>query len=792
MISEESVARAVTELMSSIPVINDLNSIQQIAEIAEKSIQNILGLDGIMLCFNGFHSGSVSQSLCNSCSIKNQVTGKEFFECPLTANEKLRLIPVETREVFFGYLVIPENAVKRSISFNKPLLDYLMLLSLFLEKLKRNEKLADLEKTIAGEIAERKERENILNESVQKFSSLFEHMAEGMALHQLVYDKQEIVTDYRIIDVNPAFEKILGLRADDARGSLATSLYKVDQAPFLDIYTKVAQTGEPTVLESYFPPMDRFFEISVFSPRVDFFATLFLDVTERKRALDDLKKSEEKYREIFENVEDIFYQSDLNGTILEISLSVTRHTGYTREELIGKNAAVFYLNENDREVFLKELKAKGRVNDFEIILKTKNGEPTYTSASSRIVFDSSGKPVGIDGVLRNFTRRKIAEQELIIAKEKAEESERLKSAFLANMSHEIRTPMNNILGFTELLDDDTLGREDRKKFLSIINSSSHQLLTVINDIIDISKIESNQLTIYNTTFNVNHLLDGLLISSEREKHRLGKDKIGLILDKALKDEDSYIVCDDVRLAQVLNNLLGNALKFTTSGYIKFGYRLENSNFLFFVEDTGKGIARDKQEVIFQRFRQEEELYSRQYGGTGLGLSISKGLVDLLGGSIWLESSEKQGTKFFFTIPGSRLITKKIPAEETGIPKRRLDFSGKTLLIAEDILENYNYMEILLKRTGAKVLHAEDGKQAITICRSRPEIDLILMDIQMPGMNGIEATREIRKFNTKVSIIGLTAYAYIEDKVHCIDAGCNDFLSKPIEREKLMDLLLRYL
>jgi CheY-like chemotaxis protein/two-component sensor histidine kinase len=315
---------------------------------------------------------------------------------------------------------------------------------------------------------------------------------------------------------------------------------------------------------------------------------------------------------------------------------------------------------------------------------------------------------------------------------------------------------------------------------------------VINDIIDISKIESNQLTIYNTTFNVNHLLDGLLISSEREKHRLGKDKIGLILDKALKDEDSYIVCDDVRLAQVLNNLLGNALKFTTSGYIKFGYRLENSNFLFFVEDTGKGIARDKQEVIFQRFRQEEELYSRQYGGTGLGLSISKGLVDLLGGSIWLESSEKQGTKFFFTIPGSRLITKKIPAEETGIPKRRLDFSGKTLLIAEDILENYNYMEILLKRTGAKVLHAEDGKQAITICRSRPEIDLILMDIQMPGMNGIEATREIRKFNTKVSIIGLTAYAYIEDKVHCIDAGCNDFLSKPIEREKLMDLLLRYL
>ena len=630
--------------------------------------------------------------------------------------------------------------------------------------------------------------ENALVENEARFRSLFDNMAEGMSLHQLVYDETGNAVDYRIIDVNPAFEKILGIKAENARDTLATVLYGVNNAPFLEVYCKVAQTGERHIFETYFPPMERYFEISAFSPKKDFFATVFLDVTDRKRALEDLTKSEEKYREIFENVEDIFYQSDLEGNIREISPSVERHAGYTREELMGKNATIFYQEQKDREQFLNELKKNGRVNDFEMILRSKSGEFIHTSASSRLVFDQSGKAVGIDGALRNISRRKKAELEMIIAKERAEESERLKTAFLANMSHEIRTPMNSILGFTELLDDESLSPEDRKQFISIISSNSRQLLTVINDIIDISKIESNLLTISRTTFNLNHLLDNLLVSFQHEKTRLGKHQIELLSEKSLGDEHCYVLTDDVRLRQILNNLIGNALKFTTSGHVKFGYMLEENHFLFFVEDTGKGISKTKQEIVFHRFRQEEESYTRQFGGTGLGLSISKGLVELLGGTIWFNSPEGKGTTFYFTLPGSIISTQKLPDPDQKNIIPVIDFSGKTFLVAEDVRENFNYIDIILRRTGAAVLYAENGEQAVNICRSRLDINVILMDIQMPVKNGFEATREIRVFNKTIRIIGLTAYSYAEDKIRCLEAGCNDFISKPIERDKLLSVL----
>lgn len=389
-------------------------------------------------------------------------------------------------------------------------------------------------------------------------------------------------------------------------------------------------------------------------------------------------------------------------------------------------------------------------------------------------------------------QRKKAEQAVIAAKEKAEESDRLKTAFLANMSHEIRTPMNGILGFAELLDDDTLTQESRREFISIISSSSKQLLTVINDIIDISKIESGQLVISNVRFNLNELLHKVLMTFENVKTNAGKSQLNLLLEKGFSDRDSNITCDDVRLSQVLNNLLGNALKFTSSGFIKCGYRHENGNLLFYVEDTGKGIPEDKQQFIFERFRQVEESNTRQFGGTGLGLSISKGLVELMGGTLWVNSDKNKGSTFYFTLPGNVMATAQVPVQMQQIPKPEGRFNGLTILIAEDILSNFNLLQIMLQKTGATLLYAEDGAQAVKICRDHDDIDLVLMDIQMPEMNGFEATREIRKFLPDLPIIALTAYAFEEDKIRVLDAGCNDFIAKPIDKEGLISKLSEFL
>lgn len=388
--------------------------------------------------------------------------------------------------------------------------------------------------------------------------------------------------------------------------------------------------------------------------------------------------------------------------------------------------------------------------------------------------------------------RKKAEEAIKAARIKAEESDRLKTAFLANMSHEIRTPMNGILGFAELLDDDTLTQERRREFISIISSSSKQLLTVINDIIDISKIESSQLIISNVRFNLNELMHKVLITFENVKKNAGKAQLKLMLEEGFCDRDSNVICDDVRLSQVLFNLLGNALKFTSAGFVKFGYRHENGMLLFFVQDSGKGIPEDKQRFIFERFRQVEESNTRQFGGTGLGLSISKGLVELMGGTLWVTSGENRGSTFYFTLPENILTFAEVPVVAQQLPKPMRGFNGSTILVAEDVISNFNMIQIMLQKADVTLLYAEDGQQAVQLCRDHNQIDLVLMDIQMPEMNGYEATREIRKFRPDLPIVALTAYAFEEDKLRVLKAGCNDFLTKPIDKTGLFTKLSEFL
>ena len=391
-----------------------------------------------------------------------------------------------------------------------------------------------------------------------------------------------------------------------------------------------------------------------------------------------------------------------------------------------------------------------------------------------------------DNALENIEIR------LKLAKDQAIESDRLKTSFLANMSHEIRTPMNGIIGFSQLLEDEELSPERRKTFIDVIHSSTNQLLAVINDVIDFSKIESGQLSINSVTINLHQLLKNLLVTYENERKLKNKFDIELKFEESFLPEESNIEGDFIRLRQILGNLLGNAIKFTNAGTIEFGYFLQESFIIFYVKDTGKGIAKDKLRVIFERFRQEEESPTRRFGGTGLGLSISKGLVELMGGKMWVESDEGKGSCFYFSIPYISTVNSLLNNSSEKNSINDLDLTGKVMLVAEDVDLNIEYIKELLDETGVEILPAKDGQEAIDIFNSTTKIDIILMDIQMPILNGYEAVQEIRKKNSTIPIIAQTAYAFAEDKQKCFDAGCNDYLRKPFLKKELFEKIAKFI
>lgn len=377
----------------------------------------------------------------------------------------------------------------------------------------------------------------------------------------------------------------------------------------------------------------------------------------RKKARAALKKSEEKYRKIFENVQDVFYQTDNQGLITEISPSVYRVSGFTREDLIGIPASQIYSNPMDRDTLVELIVRQGEVWDYEIQMKTKNGVLKYASANAHFIFDGKNNPIGIEGSLRDITDRKKAEEELIAAKEKAEESDRLKTAFLHNISHEIRTPMNSIVGFSELINDPDLLPEIRQEYTDIIVRSSNHLLSIINDLVVIATIEAGQEKISEKEIHLNSVLKLIYQQFLPDAH---KKNISFKIESLLPDSEAYILSDETKLIQIISNLVGNAMKFTKTGSINFGYKIDNTLknnkiLKFFIEDSGIGIPDDMQKEIFERFRQVESATTRHNGGSGLGLSISKAYVELLGGKIWLKSEFGKGTSFYFTIPFKRAL-----------------------------------------------------------------------------------------------------------------------------------------
>lgn len=391
---------------------------------------------------------------------------------------------------------------------------------------------------------------------------------------------------------------------------------------------------------------------------------------------------------------------------------------------------------------------------------------------------------------RRLLRRE--HENLVLAKRKAEESDHLKTSFLSNMSHEIRTPMNAILGFSNLLSHPEIGICEKEEFVNLIKINGKNLLTLVEDIIDISKLDSGQLQIKNSPCKLHELMTEIFDSFHEDIKRRGLFNLKLYLKEGVSDENILILTDGYRLKQILINLISNAVKFTERGFVEFGYNQIEDQFLqFYVKDTGIGLPHGKENEIFERFSKFNNDKQRLYGGTGIGLSIAKNLVNLLGGDIWVESEAMSGTTFYFTLPYHRLINQK-PIEDTKHETiNEFNWEGKTFLVAEDEEDNFRYIEVALALSNASLIWAKDGQEAVDVFRKVNNIDLVLMDIKMPLMDGYTATREIKTINKKVPVIAQTAYALSEEKEKSKEAGCDDYIAKPIGYENLLTTINKY-
>ncbi len=392
-------------------------------------------------------------------------------------------------------------------------------------------------------------------------------------------------------------------------------------------------------------------------------------------------------------------------------------------------------------------------------------------------------------------------RELKFAKEKAEESDRLKTAFLENISHEIRTPMNAILGFASLLSSRDISETEQEKYINRINKNCRLLLQLIDDILDMSAIQADQMEILKNEFSVNEALQEIYNEVANEHKELRIENVKLELIKNEDDHNFTVYTDPIRFKQVVKNLLGNSTKYTEKGYIRFGYiplfdsdyDNEPSMLQFYVEDTGIGIPAEKSEFIFEWFNKIEDDPSKLYRGAGLGLFISKQLVQLMGGKIWFNSKPKEGSTFYFTLPyfdTTEVKPSKVrkQVKDKKIAKESYDWRNIIVLIVEDEQNNFIYLNEIVKRTGAKVMEARNGEQAVKLVEENSTISVVLMDLMMPGMDGYTATQKIKEIRSNLPIIAQTAYTNAREKEKSLEAGCDGYISKPYNPPELLQLI----
>lgn len=513
----------------------------------------------------------------------------------------------------------------------------------------------------------------------------------------------------------------------------------------------------------------------------------------KERELENIKAnqalaySEGKFKEMTDMLPISVYETDDRGVFTYVNSAWRRQFGYTGEDLKRgvRIDQILFMDDQEDLFSLKQVRNK----EVTGIRKSKSQFSALFFKNPRCIGNDL---LGFRGIIIDNTEIRQTMEELKAQKLKAEESDRLKTAFLTNMSHEIRTPMNSIIGFSHLLSSPGITNETRDGYVNHIQESGEILLKLINDILDLAKIEAGEISLNLENCNIDKLLDDLH-SSFCESIPPEKKLLQIRLVKDLPGEELVVQTDPLRMRQILTNLISNALKFTHEGHVEFGYIIDNTRQIqYYVKDTGIGIPKDKVDVIFDRFRQIEDSLTREHGGTGLGLSITRNLVDLLGGRIQIESEQNKGTTFRIIMPLLRDKSVQLKEIMQDLSEDSYQWKASQLLLVEDTRVNYLYIKEVLKDTGMHIVWAKNGQEAIEFCRKMKELDIVLMDIQMPVMNGFDATRAIKSFRPALPVIAQTAYAMTEERTKCMAAGCDDYLAKPILPAELKASICRLL
>ena len=664
----------------------------------------------------------------------------------------------------------------------------------------------------------------------QNYQSLFSQMLDGFAQHEIVLDEQGRPADYRFLAVNPAFERMTGLKAHAVVGKTVLEVMPSTEPQWIQTYGNVALTGQPAFFESYSGAIGKWFQVTAFQPAPRQFACIFSDVTDRKRAEAELSDKTAYLENLiaYANAPIIVWDPDCR--IARFNQAFERITGRTAAEVVGQHIGLLFPVSSKAQSLdhIHRATAGARWETVEIEILHVDGSVRTLLWNSANVLKPDGSAIAATIAQgQDITDRKRAEAELRESNlhleqamsranqmaMQAEAANVAKSEFLANMSHEIRTPMNGIIGMTALLLDMPL-TSDQRRCAEIVRSSGESLMTILNDILDYSKIEAGKLAIESVDFDLAQLLDDLAkVFSMRARHK--QLAFSCTADPSVP---ARVRGDPTRLRQILFNLAGNAVKFTDRGEISI--RVESIPpsaaatlpiFLRFnVADTGIGIPKDKQELLFGKFMQADASTTRKYGGTGLGLAISKQLAELMGGEIGFASAEGTGSEFWVSIPfeKSESASPSSNIEAADLPTERFNRTVR-ILVAEDNLINQEVILGMLEQFGLRADVAENGQKALDAL-ARAHYDLVLMDVQMPIMNGFETTKIIRAAerdadnapppssaapppnpHSPLPIIAMTAHAMDGDREICLEAGMSDYLAKPLTPPSLLTILNRW-
>nr|WP_321410111.1 PAS domain S-box protein [uncultured Carboxylicivirga sp.] len=622
----------------------------------------------------------------------------------------------------------------------------------------------------------------------------------------------EINIDGDIVDCNRSTLKMLGCKKEDIIG---VKVYDPTLSPEFQSNGKRSDEFAKERIKELIKGEDQSFEwihlkkdLSELPIEVTLFGldntegkNLFVtwkDLTDLRQKEKSLLESEERFRTLFTKATDpiILHAPDINSRITHCNEAAYKLLGYNSEEgLVGKTVldispriqvgdedAIKYVEKN-----LKECVANGQSRFEALHIRKDNTTIWLDVILTKINFQ---KETYIHSQWRDITEIKKYEKDLIEAKEKAEKANRLKSEFLQNMSHEIRTPMNGIVGFSELIASETTAEGKQGFYAKVIKNSSMQLLKIIDDILEISTLETKQVSLNVEEFCLNDFIWQIFsIYDLRSNER----KIPIYIKPGLNDEESFIITDKVKLNKIIINLIDNALKFTNEGFIEIGYDLSEDFIKLYVKDTGIGIESENLEYIFDRFRRGVVQTGARDGGLGLGLSISKENARLMGGDITVESLKGVGSVFTVSIPykiaPKNTVKKLFDSKKAGESKKQ----KCSILVAEDDEVNYLYIQTLIKKMGKDVnlIHAKNGKEAVDICSKNNTVKVVLMDVKMPVMNGYEASRKIKILRPDLPIITQTAYTTESDRKQAFKSGCDDFISKPIDKDLLFEKLKKY-